>query len=302
MKLKKILSLGAAAVMAISLAACGSSTTTTSSTAASSASSASETADSVAEAGSTSGASSTSSGSGEIYIGKDAKAIQKKGTITMVTNAEFEPFEYKDGNKIIGIDPEIAQYIADKLGVKLEITDIDFDSCIPSLKAGKADFCAAGMTDTPEREKNVDFCDPYFDASQTILVKKGSDIKKPSDLNGKVVGVQQGTTGDTYCTNEDGKSDVKVKEVKRYKKHMDAVSDLIAGRIDAVVVDDFPATKLQEKNADKVVKLDDSLTTEKYAFAVQKGSDLKKTLNSIFDEMQSNGELKKIEDKYISAE
>ena len=227
------------------------------------------------------------------------EAIKKAGKIQMTTNAEFEPFEYKDGDEIVGIDIDLSQAIADKLGVKLEVSDIAFDSLIPSMNAGKADFIAAGMTATEDRKKNVDFSDPYFNASQAIIVAKDSDIKTREDLNGKTVGVQQGTTGDTYCTNDDGSSDVKVKEVKRYPKGMDAVSDLIAGRLDAVVIDDYPAEKLAAKNADKVVKLDDALTEEEYAIAMPKGSDLVDVVNGVIKDLKDSGELNKIIDKYI---
>lgn len=158
------------------------------------------------------------------------------------------------------------------------------------------------MTDTPDREKNVDFTESYYNASQAIIVTKGSDIKSRDDLNGKTVGVQQGTTGDIYCTNEDGSSDVKVKEVKRYPKGMDAVSDLIAGRIDAVVIDNFPADKYVEKNPSKLQKLDEALTEEKYAIAVPKGSDLKGTINEVIDDMNKSGEMDKIVSKYIHAD
>lgn len=294
MKMKKIAALFFAGAMALSLAACGSSSSSSSTSAA--ASSTAEAAGSVAEA------SSTAASGASAATGKAVEAIKKAGTIRMVTNAEFEPFEYKDNDKVVGIDADIAQKIADKLGVKLKISDIAFDSCIPSLTSGKADFCAAGMTDTPDREKNVDFTKSYYNASQAIIVKKGSDIKSRKDLNGKTVGVQQGTTGDIYCTNEDGSSDVKVKEVKRYPKGMDAVSDLIAGRIDAVVIDNFPADKYVEKNPAKLQKLDEALTEEKYAIAVPKGSDLKNTINEVIDDLNKNGELDKIVSKYIQAD
>jgi polar amino acid transport system substrate-binding protein len=228
--------------------------------------------------------------------------IKAAGKITMVTNAEFEPFEYKDNDKIVGIDVDIAQKVADKLGVKLEITDIAFDSCVPSVQTGKADFSAAGLSVTEDRLKNVDFTDTYYNASQAIIVKKGSDIKSRTDLNGKTVGVQQGTTGDIYCTNEDGSSDIKVGEVKRYPKGMDAISDMIAGRIDAVVIDNFPAEKYVSKNSDKIQKLDEALTEETYAIAVPKNSDLKETINGVIKELNDSGEMDKIVSQYISAD
>lgn len=231
--------------------------------------------------------------------GRTLDEIKSDGKIIMATNAEFEPFEYKDDDKIVGIDAEIAGKIAEALGVDLEISDIAFESTIPALQAGKADFIAAGMTVTEDRKKNVDFTDPYFNASQAILVAKDSDIAKPEDLEGKTVGVQTGTTGDMYCTDEDGTSEVKVGEVKRYEKGMDAASDLMAGRIDAVVIDNFVAQKLADKNPDKLVKLDDALTEEEYAIALPKDSELTEKFNEILKDLTDSGELDAIETKYL---
>ena len=230
----------------------------------------------------------------------ETEAVKAAGKVVMTTNAEFEPFEYKDGDEIVGIDREIADKIAEKLGVELEISDIAFSSLIPSLNAGKADFIAAGMTATDERRKNVDFSKDYFNASQTIIVRTDSDSKGREDLNGKVVGVQEGTTGDVYCTNEDGSSDIAVKEVRRFSKGMDAVSDLLSGRLDAVVIDDFPAQKLVEKNPDKIMTLEEAMTEETYAIAVPLGSDLVDVINEVIDELNESGEMDQIVSKYIS--
>lgn len=251
--------------------------------------------------GTSSGAASDSSKDGVSTSTLDT--IKKNGFITMSTNAEFEPFEYKDGESIVGIDLEISQKIADKLGVKLKVNDVAFDSLIPEITSGKADFVAAGMTADDERRKNVDFSDSYFDAGQAVIVKKGGDIKAPKDLDGKKVGVQTGTTGDKYCTNEDGTSEIKVGSVERYNKGMDAVSDLIAGRIDAVVIDDFPAQKFVEKNSDKIAKLNDMLTSEQYAIAVKKGNtELTDLINETLKELKDSGDLQKIFDKYLAQE
>lgn len=228
--------------------------------------------------------------------------IKADGYVTMSTNAEFEPFEYKDGDNIVGIDIDISNKIAKKLGVKLKINDVAFDTLTTELGSGKTNFVAAGMTANEDRKKNVDFSDTYFDASQAIIVLKGSAIKSRTDLNGKKVGVQQGTTGDTYCTNEDGKNDVKVASTERYAKGVDAVTDLINGKIDAVVIDDFPAKKFVEKNSDKLVKLEEALTTEQYAIAVPKGdAAMLETVNGVLGELKSSGELDKIIDKYKEA-
>ncbi|MFR1802478.1 MAG: transporter substrate-binding domain-containing protein [Faecalispora jeddahensis] len=251
--------------------------------------------------GTSSGTASDSSKDGVSTSTLDT--IKKNGFITMSTNAEFEPFEYKDGESIVGIDLEISQKIADKLGVELKVNDVAFDSLIPEITSGKADFVAAGMTADDERRKNVDFSDSYFDAGQAVIVKKGGDIKAPKDLDGKKVGVQTGTTGDKYCTNEDGTSEIKVGSVERYNKGMDAVSDLIAGRIDAVVIDDFPAQKFVEKNSDKIAKLNDMLTSEQYAIAVKKGNtELTDLINETLKEMKDSGDLQKIFDKYLAQE
>lgn len=280
-KAKKLAALFLAVAMTASLAAC-SQGSTSSSAASSKASS---------EASSSTDASSTASvASLQTITG---------GTLTMSTNAEFEPFEYKDNGKIVGIDVEIANKIAQKLNLKLKINDVDFDSLAMELQTNKCDFVAAGWSIKPDRQKNVDFSDVYYDASQAVIIPKGGAIKVPADLNGKTVGVQQGTTGDTYCTNEDGKSEVKVGKVKRYNKGPDAIMDLINGRIDAVVIDDFPATKYVQKNPDKIVKLNDALTNEQYAIGVKKGNKaLLDVINGVLKDMKSSGEFDQIVSKY----
>ncbi|MCI1964706.1 MAG: transporter substrate-binding domain-containing protein [Oscillospiraceae bacterium] len=276
-KAKKLTALFLAVAMTVSLAACSDST------------SSSETSSKEA---STADVSSGASSDSNVQTITD-------GTLTLSTNAEFEPFEYKDSDKIVGIDIEIAEKIAKKLGLELKINDVSFDSLTMELTTNKCDFVAAGMTADAARAKNVDFSDYYYDASQAIIVAKGSEIKTPSDLNGKTVGVQQGTTGDTYCTNEEGKSDVQVKEVKRYNKGADGILDLISGRIDAVVIDDFPATKFVEKNPDKIQKLDNALTSEQYAIGVKKGNKaLLDVINSVLKDLKSSGELDQIVEKY----
>lgn len=130
------------------------------------------------------------------------------GKLTMATNAYFEPWEYYDGENIVGIDPEVARAIADKLGLELEIMDMDFDSIITAVSAGKADMGMAGMTVTEERQKNVDFSQTYASAVQAIIVPDGSDIKTADDMEGKKIGVMQGFTGDLSCTEQFGEDAV----------------------------------------------------------------------------------------------
>lgn len=231
-----------------------------------------------------------------------AACSKSSNTVTMSTNATFEPFEYKSGGNIVGIDVDIANKVAAKLGKKLAINDVEFESLPAELSSGKCDFVAAGMSVDEDRKKNMDFSDPYFDATQSIIVLKGSAIQSRTDLNGKKVGVQQGTTGDKFCTNEKHTSDIKVGTVKRYNKGADAISDLTAGRIDAVVIDDFPAQKFVSQNSAKLVKLKDALTVEHYAIAVKKGNtELVNTINGVLKDMKSSGELDKIINKYKSS-
>lgn len=278
-KAKKLAALLLAAGMMVSMAACTSAP---------------------AASGSDSG---NSSASGESSTAQETSVdkIKAAGKIVMATNAQFEPFEYIDGTDYKGIDIEISQKIADELGVELEIHDVKFESVIAEITTGKANFAAAGLSITPDRLENVDFSNEYFSATQSIIVmKEGSSVAKPEDLKDKVVGVQTGTTADTYVTDKDGENNVGVKEVKRYNSFVDAVNDLMTGRLDAVVMDDFPATKLVEKNADKIVKLDDELTGEKYAIAVPKGDEaMKEVVNKVLADMEESGEMDELLTKYI---
>ena len=159
----------------------------------------------------------------------------EKGELHMATNASFEPYEYQEGGKVVGIDAEIAQAICDKLGYKLVIDDMEFDAIITAVTSGKADFGMAGMTVTDERKKSVDFTDPYTNAIQAIIVNESdSKVSSKKDLEGATVGVQLGTTGDVYVT------DVKDAKVERFSKGADAVLALTQKKVDAVVIDNEP--------------------------------------------------------------
>ncbi|MDR7811706.1 basic amino acid ABC transporter substrate-binding protein [Lacrimispora sp.] len=224
-------------------------------------------------------------------------AEQKEaGKLVMVTNAEFPPYEYYDKNKIVGIDVDIARAIADKMGVELDVQDMAFDSLIPAVQSGKADFTAAGMTVNEDRKKNVDFTDTYAEAAQVIIVKEGSEIKTPDDLTGKKIGVQTGTTGDIYA------DDIENADVNRYNKGMEAVMALTQDKIDAVIIDREPAKVFVKENAGLVI-LDEAFTEEEYAIAVKKDNkELLDKINGAIKELKESGELKKIVDKYITAE
>ena len=150
---------------------------------------------------------------------KDSKESKKdsKDTLVMATNAEFPPYEFHEGDDVVGIDADIARAIGEEMGMEVKIEDMAFDSIIPAVTSGKADFGAAGMTVTEDRKKNVDFTDTYATATQVIIVKEGSDIAGPDDLTGKKIGVQLGTTGDIYA------DDIEDAKVERYNKGFEAV-------------------------------------------------------------------------------
>ncbi len=220
--------------------------------------------------------------------------LKQRGSIVMTTNAELEPFEYRDGNEIIGIDIDISKKIAESLGVELVVNDVSFDALIFELKGNKCDFVAAGMSYNVDRARNVSFSVPYFNASQDIVIRNDSDIKSAEDIKNKMIGVQLGTTSDSYCTEN-----LKSSSVVRYNKSVDAVSDLINKRIDAVVVDDFLANKLIDKNPDLIKKLDERLTSEEYMLCVNKqNTELLNFINSEIENLKQTGELDSIIKKY----
>ena len=213
----------------------------------------------------------------------------------MATNAFFEPYEYYDGDTVVGIDAEIAKAICDKLGYTLVIDDMEFDAIITAVNSGKADFGMAGMTVTEERMQAIDFTDTYTNAVQVIIVKDGEDkVKTKEDLKGAAVGVQMGTTGDIYVTGDFGEE-----SVKRYSKGNDAVAALSAGIIDAVVIDNEPAKNYVEAN-DGLKVLDTSYADEEYAIAIRKdNTDLKDKINAALAELKADGTLDSIVAKYI---
>jgi len=277
---KNVLAIAAAVCMAAALTACGGSGTKTETTAAATEKAGAETTAAETTAAETKAAESEAAG----------------GKLVMVTNAEFPPYEYHDNNQIVGIDADIAKAIADKLGMELEIQDMAFDSLIPAVQSGKADFTAAGMTVNEDRKKNVDFTDTYAEAAQVIIVKEDSVIATPDDLAGKKIGVQTGTTGDIYA------EDIEDADIQRFNKGMEAVMALTQGKVDAVIIDREPAKIFVKENAGLKI-LDEAFTEEEYAIAVKKGNtELLDKMNGAIKELKESGELQKIVDKYITAE
>lgn len=222
----------------------------------------------------------------------------QQATLTLATNAEFPPYEYKEGDEVIGIDAEVAKAIADKLGMKLEIVDTKFDAIIPGVQSGKYDMGMAGMTVTPEREESVAFSDSYATGIQSIIVKEGSDIKSVDDLSSETkIGVQLGTTGDIYASDDFGAD-----AVAQYDKGADAVQALIAGKVDCVIIDNEPAKAFVAANTGLTI-LETSYAEEDYAICFAKdNTELQTKVNDALKKLIDNGTVKTIVDKYISAE
>ena len=305
--MKKAVAMMMTAALGVSLlAGCGSSSSAASATsetgsATSAASTASET--STASEATSSAASETSTASeaassaaAETAASGDYK-LATAGTLTMGTNATFPPYEYYDGDTVVGIDAEICQAIADKLGLKLEIQDMDFSSLVAAVQSGKIDISAAGMTVTEDRLKNVDFTDSYSTGVQVVIVPEDSDIQSVDDMEGKLIGVQDATTGHIYCSDDFGDENV-----IPYNSGAMAVQALKDGKVDCVVIDQQPAKSFVEANEGLKI-LDTEYVTEDYAIAVAKDNTaLKDAINAALKELKDDGTVQSILDKYIKAE
>lgn len=260
---------------ALALTACGGSASSTASSTASSAAS--------SEAASTSAAAELTT--------------VEAGKLTMATNATFPPYEMTtDSGEIEGIDVDTAKAIAEKLGLELQIDDMDFDAALLSVQQGKADIVMAGVTVTDERKAVMDFSDSYATGIQSIIVPNGSDIASPDDLAGKKIGTQRGTTGYIYCSDDFGDD-----AVVAYDDGLTAVQALKNGQVDAVVIDNAPATEYVAANPGLVI-LDTSYAEEDYAIGMAKGSALENAVNAALEELKADGTLQSIVDKYITAE
>jgi len=214
----------------------------------------------------------------------------------MGTNAAFPPYEYYEGQKIVGIDAEIVGTIAEKLGLTLEIVDMDFGSIITSVQTGKIDIGAAGMTVTEERLQNVNFTDSYSTGIQVVIVKEDSDaVKSLDDLDGALIGCQEATTGYIYCCDDYGEDNVIA-----YTNGPTAVKALVDGKVDCVVIDKQPALAFVAAN-DGLAILDTEYVVEDYAIAVSKDNEpLLDAINAVLKEMIADGTVQTILDKYIT--
>ena len=281
--MKKALSLMTAAALVLSLAACGS----TASSAASS------------EAVSSDAASSETASSEAASETETAElSTVEPGKLIMSTNAAFPPYEMTtDSGEFEGIDIETAQAIADKLGLELQIDDMDFDAALLAVQQGKSDMVMAGVTVTDERQNVMDFTDSYATGIQSIIVKEDSDIASVDDLAGKKIGTQRGTTGYLYCSDDFGDENVVA-----YDDGLTAVQMLNNGQVDCVVIDNAPAKEFVAANPGLKL-LDTAYVEENYAIGVGKGNtELKDAINTALEELKADGTLQAIVDKYITAE
>ena len=281
--MKKALSLMTAAALVLSLAACGS----TASSAASS------------EAVSSDAASSETASSEAASETETAElSTVEPGKLIMSTNAAFPPYEMTtDSGEFEGIDIETAQAIADKLGLELQIDDMDFDAALLAVQQGKSDMVMAGVTVTDERQNVMDFTDSYATSIQSIIVKEDSDIASVDDLAGKKIGTQRGTTGYLYCSDDFGDENVVA-----YDDGLTAVQMLNNGQVDCVVIDNAPAKEFIAANPGLKL-LDTAYVEESYAIGIGKGNtELKDAINTALEELKADGTLQAIVDKYITAE
>ena len=275
--MKKLIALLLAMVMVLGLVACGSSE--------------------AAPASAAEAASAPAEASAPEAAPAEGGMTVTEGTLTMATNAYFPPYEYYEGDQIVGIDAEIAAAVAEKLGLTLVIEDMEFDSIITAVQTGKADMGLAGMTVTEERLQNVNFSNTYATGVQSVIVKEGSDIASLDDLAGKLIGVQLSTTGDIYATDEFGDE-----FVEQYGKGNDAVMALVSGKIDAVIIDNEPAKSFVAANEGLVI-LDTEYAVEEYAAAINKDNTaLLDAINGALEELKADGTLDAIIAKYIPAE
>ena len=224
-------------------------------------------------------------------------SVKKAGKLTIATSPDFPPFESLENGEVVGIEVEIMELICQELGVEMDLKQMDFDSVLPGVQAGKYDVGMSGISVTPEREKNVKFTKAYCEAAQAIVVVEGSEIKAKADLDGKKVSVQSGTTAEDFCTTNGY-------TVSSFKANADAQTALVDNKVAAWVIDDLTAAdmvkKYNEGNPEKkLVILDEAMTTEPYAFAFHlESGDLVDEINKVIDKLLADGTIEKIFEKY----
>ena len=219
--------------------------------------------------------------------GATLKDVQKAGKLVVATSPDFPPFESLEGDAVVGIEPDIMSLIGDRLGVAVEFVQMDFDSVLIGIQAAKYDCAMSGITVTPDRQKNMLFTDPYYNAAQVIVVPEGSAITGKADLAGKVASVQTGTTAESGCQDEGI-------EVQAFAANADAKAALTTGKVDAWVVDNLTAIQMVEEG-DGLVILEEKMTEEPYAFAFAMGSeDLVAAINEALAALIADGTVESI--------
>ena len=293
--MKKYFALLLAGVMALSLAACGGSSS------APAAPAETQKEETAAEAPAEEKAEAEAPAAEEAAA--DIKTVEA-GKLHMATNAAFPPYEMiSDNGGFEGIDVEIATLIAQKLGLELVVDDMEFGSVITSVQGGKSDIAMAGLTVTEERKQNVDFTESYATGVQVIIVPEGSDIATVDDLaNDKMIGVQDGTTGYIYCSSPVEDGGYGEDHVTSYPNGAMAIEALKGGKVDAVVIDNEPAKAFVQANAGLKI-LDTEYIVENYAIGISKDNNgLRDAVNNALKELIADGSVKLIVDKYINAE
>ena len=220
--------------------------------------------------------------------GDDASDAAKT-KLVVATSPDFPPFESLEGGEVVGIEVDILKKVAEKMGMELDIQQMDFDSVIPGVQAGKFDVGMSGITVTDKRKENVDFSSVYFMAAQAIVVTADSGITGKADLEGKKVSVQTGTTAEEYCMGNGY-------EVLAFTANNDAAAALTAGKVDAWVVDNEVALAMAPELG--LTVLDEAMTSEPYAFAFQKGSELVAPFNEALDALLADGTVEQIFQQY----
>lgn len=218
----------------------------------------------------------------------------------MATSADYPPYEFVDtasgSQEVQGFDIDIAKYITDKLGYQLQINNIDFNGLIPALQAKRADFVMAGMTPTAERKQNVDFSTVYYEAKNTIVAKKDSNLTTPASLNGKTVGVQLGSIQEGVA------KDIQGANVKQLNRINEIVQELKAGRIDAAIMEDTVAQGFTASNPDLGFNVIPTTGEAGSAIAFPKGSEYVARFNPILEEMKSSGKMEELVTKWFRSE
>ena len=289
--MKKFLAMTMAMAMVLSLAACGGNGGSSSKGSASS-------------GGGASASGSSVSGSGSADAGTPAAfTTVEEGKLIMSTNAAFPPYEMTDDNdQVIGIDPEIAQAIADKLGLELIIDNVDFDAALLAVQNNSADVVLAGLSYREDRDLVLDFTDSYATGVQVVIVPEGSDITDLDALEGKMIGVQRGTTGHIYASDTPENGGYGEEHVIAYDNGITAVQMLQNGQVDAVIIDNGPAQEFVKANPGLTI-LDTEWVTEDYCAAVDEGNTaLLDAINGALNELIADGTVQSIVDKYITAE